>query len=253
MDEIFQPPDWSSTASTLRSIQQGAVRIGKALARSLAVLPSVAGKQALEVLTLENLWTTALILAIWVFASVIGGPVGLAVNGVLIAIALYQIPAFAAELGAAVKDGVVLAANARAESDLDSAAESFAGAFSALGIEILQVFVTHRFFVFAKPRLMKRFRVPTAIEAEHKRAGSKVTEKARQEAEQAKTQGAREKMGEAAERAKAAARTAAEVGAAAGVKPAADLLPTVGLIAVGTVAVAGTVAAIALLAKADNK
>ena len=259
MDPIFDKPDWTSTAATMQSLQNGAARIGKALARSLSFLPGVAGQQALSLLTTENLWTTAVILAFWIFASVIGGPVGLAVNGILIALALYQIPELAKELGTLLKEGLSQAASARSESDLDDAAKTIARLISTVGVEALQIFVTHRVFVMVKPRILKRFRVPKEIEAERMKAklNSEAAERSRkaETAEAAKNEAARKRSESATQKARQVAIAAAEVAAAGGVKPAADLagdlLPTVGLAAIGLVGV-GTVVAVAMIASKEK-
>ena len=259
MDPIFQAPDWSSTSATMESLHYGAMRIGKALARSLTLLPGVAGQQALSLLTTENLWTTAVILAFWIFASVVGGPIGLAVNGVLIALALYQIPQLAKELGTLLRDGITQAATAQTDADLDVAAKTMATLLSTVGVEVLQVFVTHRIFLVTKPRILKRFKVPTEIEAERGRAktAAERAEKARKTelAERAKQEEAARKRESAAEKAKRMTATAAEVAAAAGVQPAADIagevLPAVGLAALGIVGL-GTVVAVAVMANKDK-
>lgn len=253
MDPIYQAPDWSSTSATIESLHYGAIRIGKALARSLSFLPSVAGQQALSLLTTENLWTTAVILAFWIFASVVGGPIGLAVNGILIALALYQIPELAKELGTLLKDGLTQAAEARGEADIDVAAKTLATLLSTVGVEALQLFVTHRIFLVTKPRILKRFKVPKEIEAERTRAKS--TTEAAEKARKSGLAEAKRKAESAAEKAKRMATTAAEVAAAAGVKPAADIagdvLPTIGLAAIGVVGL-GTVVAVAVLANKDK-
>lgn len=236
MSELFEAPDASTVDGGARSIQTGAMRVGSALARAVALIPATLAQQALSILTPENLWTTSVILVVWLVASVIGGPIGLLVNGILIALALYQIPELAAELGSLLKEGLVLSWNARSEADLDKAAVSFAAAMSAATLEILQVFVTHRIFVFAKPKLVRKFRVPARIEAEHKRATSRVGEKLKAVAE------------------KTGLKTAAEVGAAAGVQPAADNLGTIAAIGVGLLAVgAGVTAVVALSKKEGNR
>lgn len=242
--ELFQEPDWSSTTAAMRSVQQGATRIGMALVRSFGMLPTIAGEQALQLLTAENLWTTALILALWLFASVIGGPIGLVVNGVLIALALSQVPELARTLGTLLKDGVVQAASARSESDLDEAARTLARLLSTVGLEALQLFVTHRIFIAVKPQLLKRFKVPHELVAEYKKAKAS-TEKARKEQETRQRATKLERMA-----------NAAEIGAAAGVKPAskaaADLFPTVGLAALGIAGAGAAVAVVYLAAKGSK-
>lgn len=232
-DQTFEPADFSNVSSGTRSLFTSATRVGSAMARALVKIPGVAAQQALDILTVENLWTTALILAAWLFATVIGGPVGLVVNGILIALALYQLPQLAAELGALLKDGIMGAVSAKTEADLDLAADSIAQALSAAGLEILQVFVTHRLFVFAKPKLVNRFRVPPRIQQEHQRASSKVKERLKAAGERLKPAG--------------------ELAAAAGVKPAAEALPTAATIAIGAVVLVGVTATIVAVAKGDGK
>lgn len=243
-DPIFQEPDWSSTTGAMQSVQHGAARIGKALARSFGLLPSVVGEQALQLFSAENLWATALILAFWLFASVVGGPIGLAVNGVLIALALYQVPELAKTLGTLLKDGVSQAAAARNEADLDGAAKTFATLISTIGLEAFQLFITHRVFVALKPRLLKRFKVPQDLVSEHRKAKASNQTAARQT--------------ERLEKAKRLERlaNAAEIGAAAGVKPAAkaagDLAPTIGLAALGIAGAGAVVVAVILASKEAN-
>jgi hypothetical protein len=184
MDDVFKPLDWSSLTAAAESVQLVAVRVGKALARGLTLAPVQFGKAALDLLTIDNLWTTAIVLAFWIIGSIIGGPCGLAVNGILIAYALWDIPKLAEELGTALKDGLVAAANAQSEADLDVAADLFSKVFATVGIEVFQVFVTHRIFVYAKPRLLKRFKVPRSVETEHKAARERVAEKERKAAKE---------------------------------------------------------------------
>lgn len=249
MDPVFQPPEWTSVSATVQSLHYGAIRIGKALARSLALLPEVAGQQALSLLTPQNLWTTAVILAFWIFASVVGGPVGLAVNGVLIALALYHIPEVAKELGTLLKDGIRQAAEAKSEADLDVAAKTLATLLSTAGIEALQVFVTHRLFLAAKPQILKRFKLPKELEAEYQRARA-TTRGKRELAERAKAEE------RASSKVKRVASAAATLAAAGGVKPAADIaknaLPSVGIFAFGALGV-GSVLAVVALANGERK
>lgn len=247
--EEFAALDWSSIPAAAESVQRVAVRVGRALARGLVLAPVEFGKEALDLLTLENLWTTAVILAFWIIASVIGGPFGLAVNGILIAYALWDIPKLAEELGTALKDGLVTAANATSEADLDMAAHSFATVFATVGIEVFQVFVTHRIFVFAKPRLLKKFKVPPSVEAEHKKSRDRVKEKEREKAKNDEKEKQAEKE-RTTTREKLAA--GAEVLAAAGVQPAADSVPTAAIVAGTVVAIVGTAAAALYLTK-DGK
>jgi hypothetical protein len=65
----------------MKSIAAGGARLSRALLLGLEKTPAKLGKKGLELLDIHNLWTTALILVFWLAASVIGGPLGVAVNG----------------------------------------------------------------------------------------------------------------------------------------------------------------------------
>ncbi len=233
----FDKPDWSSSGATMKTIAAGGARLARALLLGLEKTPAKLGKKGLELLDIHNLWTTALILVFWLAASVIGGPLGIAVNGVLIALALASIPALAVELGTEFRDGLVLSWTASSEQELGFAGTYFAEAFSTIGVEAFQLFVTHRVFVTLKPTLLKRFKVPLSLETEAKAARTRIEAKLTAAAE-------KERKGKLSELVK----TAAELTAAGGVKPAADYVPTAE-IALGAVAAIGVVATVVVLSR----
>jgi hypothetical protein len=233
----FDRPDWSSTSATMKSIAAGGARLARALLLGLEKTPAKLGKKGLELLDIHNLWTTALILVFWLAASVIGGPLGVAVNGVLIALALAAIPALAVELGTEIRDGLVLSWTATSDEELGLAGAYFAEAFSTIGVEAFQLFVTHRVFVTLKPTLLKRFKVPVSLETEAKAARTRIEAKFKEAAEKER----KGKLGELV-------KTAAELTAAGGVKPAAAYVPTAE-IALGAVATVGVIATVIVLSR----
>lgn len=241
----FVKPDGSNTDTTLASIEAAAFRLGRAMVFGLERSPELFGKKGLELLSIHNLWTTAIILIMWVAGSVIGGPIGLAVNGVLIALALYHLGDVVKDLGEKLSDGLVLAWNAENDHDIEVAGMFFAEAFSTIGIELVQLVVTHRLFLAAKPRLLKRFKLPSKLEAEHKAAKARAEKRLADEAAEKRTT--------AAERAKQALVSAAELAAAGGVQPAAKMLPTAEIVlgVVAGVAVVG--GAVAVLSATERK
>ena len=259
MGSAFDPLDWSSASATVSSLQRVATRIGIAIFRALRFSPTAFGKEALELLTVDNMWALAIVLAFWILGSIVGGPIGIAVNAILIAYALWDVPKIAEELGTALRDGLRTAANAKADSDLDLAAAEFASVFATVGVGVFQVVVTHRVFVYAKPKLLKRFPKPAALEAEHK-ASRAAVERAESERKATERQVASERQKSEANKAKTAketmaetAKAAAELAAAAGVKPAADNLPNFAAYGAAAVVVVAAGAAVAYLASEGKK
>lgn len=259
MAGVFEPLEWSGTAATASSLQRVATRIGMALFRAIRLSPAAFGSEALALLTTDNLWALAIVLAFWILGSIVGGPIGLAVNAILIAYALWDVPKIAEELGAALRDGLQTAANAKADPDLDLAAAQFASVFATVGVGALQVVVTHRLFVYAKPKLLKRFPRPSALETEAK-ASKAAVEKAASERKAATERQAKEQKAASEDKAKNAkekivdaAKAAAELTAAAGVKPAADSLPNLAAYGAAAVVVVATSAAVVYLAAEGKK
>lgn len=267
MGNVFDPLDWSSTSATVSSLQRVGTRIGMALIRSIRVSPAAFGKEAMALLTVDNLWALAIVLAFWILGSIVGGPIGIAVNAILIAYALWDVPKIAEELGTALRDGLQTAATAKSDADLDLAAAQFASVFATVGVGALQIVVTHRVFVYAKPKLLKRFPKPPALENEHKASRAAVekseserkanterqAESERQKAERERKAASEKQAKNAKERVADAAKAAAELTAAAGVKPAADSLPNLAAYGAAAVVVVATSAAVVYLASEAKK
>lgn len=231
MSDKFTPLDWSSLGNGLASIQRAAARVGSALVRGILLGPSEFGKAALELLTIDNLWALSLVMGFWVLGSVVGGPIGLVVNAVLIALAIYELPDIAVQIAKDLKDGVLAAIEAESDQQIEKAAQLFGRAIGTLGIEVFQVLVTHRVFKATKTVLLKRFKIPAALEAEHRNVRREISEKI---------------------------RVAAELAAAAGVQPAASKLPSIGLPSLGIWAaaiagLAGSIAVVALVSKSKSQ
>lgn len=267
MGGIYDPLDWSSTSATVSSLQRVATRIGMSLIRAIRVSPAAFGKEALALLTVDNLWALAIVLAFWILGSIVGGPIGIAVNAILIAYALWDVPRIAEELGTSLRDGLQTAASAKSDADLDLAAAQFASVFATVGVGTFQVVVTHRVFLFAKPKLLKRFPKPAALENEHKASKTAVekaeserkaaterkAESERQKSETERKAASEKEARNAKDRVADTAKAAAELAAAAGVKPAADSLPNLAAYGAAAVVVVATSAAVVYLASEAKK
>lgn len=246
MSTLYAPLDWSSIAATVATIERCAVRIAIALIAGLVRSPLAVGKEALNALTLDNLWAFALIVAFYLLGTVIGGPIGILVNAVLIGLAIYELPDTAIQIVRGLKDGFVGAIEAKTEQDLDNAGDKIAQALGKLEFELLVIVGTHRLFLAAKAVLLRRFRVPAVLEVEYRKA------KAKTEANnKAKVRAAAELA--AMEKRQATLRSAAELAAAAGVKPTAQKLsqldlPSIAGASLAVIAVAGAVGAVAVVA-----
>jgi hypothetical protein len=257
---MFEPLDWSSTTATVKSLQRVAARLGVALGRSIGLLPETVARDLMSLLTTENLWALALVFACWLLASVVGGPVGVAVNAILVAWALWEVPKVVEELAGTLKEGLVTAYRAQSDADLDHAAAEFAAVLSAVGVGTLQVVVTHKLFVMGKAKLLSRFPAPKVLEVELKRSRERIdrdkSAKKKKDAETKKAEGTKKvdkkrlnsiepetdskpnKRIPDSEPKPSRLVQAAELGAAAGVKPAADGLSSQTALVVGS-AIAG--------------
>ena len=251
---MFEPLDWSSTTATVKSLQRVAARLGVALGRSIGLLPETVARDLMSLLTTENLWALALVFACWLLASVVGGPVGVAVNAILVAWALWEVPKVVEELAGTLKEGLVTAYRAKTDADLDHAAAEFAAVLSAVGVGTLQVVVTHKLFVVGKAKLLSRFPAPKALEVELKRsreridraksadtkkaAETKKVDKKRLNSIEPETDSKPNNRIPESEPKPSRLVQAAELGAAAGVKPAADGLSSQTALVVGS-AIAG--------------
>lgn len=135
-------------------------RLALALVNSFEHLPDETWSQIKRLFHPDNLWGMCLVMGGWIVASIIGGPVGLAVNALLLAFGLREIWDRIETIGGALKDWFLLAYYATSDAELEAAGAALAKAEGTTLITLLEFIVTHRVFKLALPEMTKRFPVP---------------------------------------------------------------------------------------------
>ena len=72
-------------------LSAAATRLALSIVYSITELPDAIWQQFKELLNPDTLWGLALVVAAWLIATIIGGPIGAAINGLLAAYGLYEL------------------------------------------------------------------------------------------------------------------------------------------------------------------
>jgi hypothetical protein len=158
-------------------IRSGALHLSAAAARvavsmmlSIPLLPEAALGEFKRLLSLEVLWSLCLVLAGWVIATLIGGLVGLAVNGLLIAYGVIELWEQLKAVAGSLKQWLVTAYHATNLIELTAAGKHFAEAFSAGGLTLLELVVTHRVFRAVEGKLRQAMPAPEWLRTQYEEA-----------------------------------------------------------------------------------
>lgn len=169
MGGLFDPVafDPSRPVTTgAQAVLAGAARLARSVVLSIKYLGPEAVEEVMAILNPDNLWAIAVIFAGWVVVSIIGGPIGLAVNGILI---VWGIVELYDQLGAtwtALSSWFTLGYRARSEQELEESARNFAQVVVSGGLLVLQALVAHKVFRKAQVQINKRAPTPKWIETE---------------------------------------------------------------------------------------
>ncbi len=165
-------------------LSAAATRLAFSIVYSITELPDAIWQQFKELLTPDTLWGLALVVAAWLIATIIGGPIGAAINGLLAAYGLYElwpvVKAVVGDLWAWLRTAYY----ADSEDELHASGKHFADALAKGGITTLEAIVTHRVFHGTAKKIRERFPTPEWLrksyaEQETKRSSRKVDEEAR--------------------------------------------------------------------------
>lgn len=165
-------------------LSAAATRLAFSIVYSITELPDAIWQQFKELLSPDTLWGLALVVAAWLIATIIGGPIGAAINGLLAAYGLYElwpvVKAVVGDLWAWLRTAYY----AETEAELHEAAKHFAEALAKGGITTLEAIVTHRVFHGAANKIRERFPTPDWLrrgyaEQETKRSSRRVDEETR--------------------------------------------------------------------------
>ena len=174
----------SPVTTGAQHLSAAATRLAFSIVYSISELPEAVWLEFKQLLSPETLWGLAIVVAAWLIATIIGGPIGAAINGVLVAYGLYElwpvVKAVAGDLWAWLRTAYY----AETEDELHKAARYFAEALAKGGITTLEAIVTHRVFKGAAKKIRERWPTPDWLreryaEQESQRASRKPDEEAR--------------------------------------------------------------------------
>lgn len=166
MDIFYRGFDGSAPISTgAKHLSAAAARLMISMIRSVKFMDDAALAAFLNVVNVKNIWGLCLILAGWLIASLIGGPIGAAVNAILLYIGLREIYSRLSSIYQPMKDWILGAYEATDDAALDKAGKSFAEGFANGVVTILEFIVLHRIFRASEAALSKRFPRPDWLQA----------------------------------------------------------------------------------------
>ena len=191
MDLLFYHGD-----ETEKRLVAVAYRAAESILRSFKyLLPSI-GNELWALLSVDALWGLALLAAGWFLASVISGPLGLAVNVIFLAYGVWQIWGTIGDTYALLRDWFWGFYNAKTEPELDEAGKHFAEGLAKGGLTLIELLVTHKALKFASRKLAAKYPPPERL-------------RERFQEEQRKAQGQRESTERPGEQTEAERRRAA--------------------------------------------
>jgi hypothetical protein len=164
-------------------LSAAATRLALSMVYAIAELPEALWLEFKQLFTPDSLWGLALVVAAWLIATIIGGPIGAAVNGLLVAYGLYElwpvVKAVAGDLWAWLRTAYY----ADTEDELHQASRYFAEALAKGGITTLEAIVTHRVFHGAAKKIRELWPTPDWLrrgytEQETKRSSRRAQEEA---------------------------------------------------------------------------
>ena len=161
MDVFYRGFDSGSPITTgAKHLTAAAGRLMLSMINSIKYMDDAALAAFLKVVNVKNIWGLALILTGWLIVSLIGGPIGAAVNALLLYIGIKEIYSRISEIYQPLKDWLIKSYEAKDEAALDDAGKSFATGFANGVVTILEFVVLHRIFRAAEAALSKRFPPP---------------------------------------------------------------------------------------------
>lgn len=214
--DVFAHPSFDAArpiTTAIDIVTAAAGRIALSMVRSANYLPRSMLGAVGGILSPSHLWTLAIVLAAWIVASLVGGPVAAAINGILLVYGLWELYQQLSGTWEALRRWAQTAYSARSDGDLDTAAQLFAQVLSEGGLTILEAIVTHRVFTKVSGSLSKRVPRPEWLDREYEAARRKIGEREAGTANRASAEPSRRRPA-IAETVKAAATTAAGTGLA---------------------------------------
>lgn len=143
-----------------------ASRLLRAAELGLSQVPGEAGQRLRQLVDKDSLWALAFILAVWSVATIVGGPLALIVDGLVVGMGLaaaYQTVVGASKSFAAYASTAYQAQN---EIDLAKAGGYFAAGLAEVGVATVEALLTGGAFRALRTRIIAKFPRTRALPAE---------------------------------------------------------------------------------------
>ena len=152
-------------------------RAADSILRSLKYLLPDLGQEILSLFTVDSLWGLCLLAAGWFLATVVSGPIGLAINLALLGYGVYSSWETMEQTYGQLKDWFWGFYQARTEDDLETAGKHFAAGVAKGGVFVAQLVVTHKALKFASAKLVSRFPPPEKLKTRFSEEQQRVAER----------------------------------------------------------------------------
>lgn len=150
----------SPISSGARHLSALATRLSFSLMFGLLALPDSVWEQAKALLSASAIWSLCLVLGAWLLATVIGGPIGLAIDGLIVAYGLYELWPVIKGIAGDLWDWLLISYYANNEKDLKLAGKHFADAIGVGGLAVLESILLHRVFRGVSKTMVDHIPVP---------------------------------------------------------------------------------------------
>lgn len=162
-----------------------AARTAVSIIRCFHLLDDAALAHLKSLFTLDTLWSLCVVASAWFLATAVGGPIALAINGLLILWGIKELWGQLGDILGEAKAWLSSAYRAHNDKELEVASGHFANAITAGILTGLEVVVTHRVFRFAEGKIRKTFKPPDWLGREYEASLRKAEQKKRTKAERA--------------------------------------------------------------------
>lgn len=230
----------SPLGSAARHLSALATRLCYSVLFAMLAMPESLWLQVQQLLTPSTLWGLCLVVAAWLLATVIGGPVGAALDALIIAYGLYELWPVVKSVAGDLWQWAKGAYYARTEQELSDAGRHFADALAAGSLAVIESIVLHRVFQRVSAKLSEHWPPPKWLE---QRVGEVKTKRSRatEETKRAKEKSAQKSVEK--QLSSGAARLLTPAGKGVGELPVAFAVGTAAVAVVGLAAVAVWVSA----------
>lgn len=158
----------SPASSAAKHLSALATRICFSVLFGLMVLDESLVEEASALFTASTLWGLALVLGAWLLATIIGGPIGLAIDALIVGYGLYELWPVVKKVAGDGWEWLKGSYYANNEEDLKQAGRHFADALAAGGIAVLETIILHRAFSKASKTMLEHFPAPKWLERRFK-------------------------------------------------------------------------------------